>query len=52
MIIVLDDDFNTFEHVAYCLETIIPRMSRKRSWNLAVEVDILGVAEVWIGSLK
>jgi len=30
-VIVLDDDFNTFEHVANCLETIIPGMSRERS---------------------
>ena len=27
-VIVLDDYFNTFEHVANCLETIIPEMSR------------------------
>ena len=30
-IIVLDDDFNTFEHVANCLKKIIPLMSRKRA---------------------
>ena len=38
-IIVLDDNFNSFEHVANCLVTIIPGMSEKRSWELAVEVD-------------
>ena len=32
-IIVLDDNFNTFEHV-----TIIPGMSERRSWGLAVKV--------------
>tara|TARA_B100000212_G_scaffold13635_1_gene9620 strand:+ start:550 stop:855 length:306 start_codon:yes stop_codon:yes gene_type:complete len=51
-IIVLDDDFNTFEHVANCLETIIPEMSRERSWNLAVKVDSEGSAEVWRGPLE
>jgi len=51
-IIVLDDDFNTFEHVANCLETIIPGMSRERSWRLAVEVDSDGSAEVWRGTLE
>ena len=51
-IIVLDDHFNTFEHVANCLETIIPGMSRERSWKLAVEVDSEGSAEVWRGPLE
>ena len=51
-IIVLDDNFNTFEHVANCLETIIPEMSRDRSWKLAVEVDSEGSAEVWRGPLE
>ena len=51
-IIILDDNFNTFEHVAYCLVTIIPGMSKKRSWLLAVEVDREGSAEVWRGPLE
>ena len=51
-IIVLDDNFNTFEHVANCLETIIPGMSRERSWKLAVEVDREGSAEVWRGPFE
>ena len=51
-IIVLDDNFNTFEHVANCLETIIPRMSKNRSWLLAVEVDRQGSAVVWRGPLE
>ena len=51
-VIVLDDDFNTFEHVANCLETIIPGMSRERSWKLAVEVDREGSAEVWRGPFE
>ena len=51
-IIVLDDDFNTFEHVANSLETIIPGMSRERSWKLTVEVDSEGSAEVWRGLIE
>jgi len=51
-IIVLDDDFNTFKHVANCLVTIVPGISEKRSWELAVEVDRDGSAEVWRGPLE
>ena len=51
-IIVLDDNFNTFEHVAKCLVTIIPGLSEKRAWELAVEVDREGAAEVWRGPLE
>ena len=51
-VVVLDDDFNTFEHVANCLKTIIPGMSKERSWRLAVEVDSNGSAEVWRGPLE
>ena len=51
-LIVLDDDFNTFEHVASCLVEIIPAMSKKRSWELAVEVDRQGSAEVWRGPFE
>jgi len=51
-VIVLDDDFNTFEHVANCLKAIIPGISKERSWELAVEVDGEGSAEVWRGPLE
>ena len=51
-VIVLDDDFNTFEHVANCLKAIIPGMNKERSWRLAVEVDSEGVAEVWRGLIE
>ena len=51
-IIVLDDNFNSFEHVANCLVIIIPGMSEKRSWELAVDVDREGSAEVWRGPLE
>ena len=51
-VIVLDDSFNTFQHVANCLLTIIPRMSEKYAWELAIKVDKLGSAEVWRGNLE
>ena len=51
-IIVLDDSFNTFQHVANCLLTIIPGMSEKRAWDLTIKVDKTGLAEVWRGNLE
>ena len=51
-IIVLDDNFNTFQHVANCLLRIIPSMTEKRSWDLTVKVDRTGAAEVWRGPLE
>ena len=51
-VIVLDDNFNTFQHVANCLLTIIPEMSEKRAWDLTIKVDKTGSAEVWRGNLE
>ena len=51
-IIVLNDNLNTFEHVANCLLLIIPGMSKKKAWDLAVKVDKTGSAEVWRGPLE
>ena len=51
-VIVLDDSFNTFQHVANCLLTIIPGMSEKKAWDLTIKVDNTGLAEVWRGNLE
>ena len=51
-VIVLDDSFNTFQHVANCLLIIIPAMSEKRAWDLTITVDKTGSAEVWRGNLE
>ena len=51
-VIVLNDSFNTFHHVANCILTIIPGMSQKRSWDLTIKVDKTGSAEVWGGNLE
>ena len=51
-VIVLDDSFNTFQHVANSLLTIIPNMIEKRAWDLTNKVDKTGSAEVWRGNLE
>ena len=51
-VIVLDDSFNTFQHVANCILKIIPGMSEKRAWNLTIKVDKKGSAEVWRGNIE
>tara|TARA_B100000161_G_scaffold191294_1_gene138582 strand:+ start:113 stop:400 length:288 start_codon:yes stop_codon:yes gene_type:complete len=51
-VIVLDDSFNTFQHVADCLLKIIPEISEKRAWDLTINVDKIGSAEVWRGNLE
>ena len=51
-VIVLDDSFNTFQHVVNCLLAIIPGMSEKCAWDLTINVDKTGSAEVWRGNLE
>ena len=51
-VIVLDDNFNTFHHVANSLLTIIPSMSENKAWYLTIKVDKTGSAEVWRGNLE
>ena len=51
-VIVLDDSFNTFQHVANSLLTIIPDMTEKKAWELTIKVDNSGSAEVWRGNLE
>lgn len=48
-IIVLDDDFNTFQHVANCLMKYIPHMTSDRAWDLTHQVHNEGQAIVWVG---
>ena len=51
-VIVLDDNFNTFQHVANCILTIIPAMSEKKAWDLTIKVDMTGSAVVWRGNFE
>ncbi len=51
-VIVLDDDVNTFQHVANCLQKIIPGMNEEKAWKLAHKINNEGQAEVWRGPLE
>lgn len=48
-VIVLDDDFNTFEHVSRCLMKYIPGMTESVAWELTNQVHYEGLATVWVG---
>jgi ATP-dependent Clp protease adaptor protein ClpS len=48
-VIVLDDDFNTFQHVADCLMKYIPGMTGDTAWELTNQVHFEGQAIVWVG---
>ncbi|NJN88627.1 MAG: ATP-dependent Clp protease adapter ClpS [Leptolyngbyaceae cyanobacterium SL_7_1] len=48
-VIVLNDDFNTFQHVAECLMKHIPQMTSDRAWALTQQVHDEGQAIVWVG---
>lgn len=48
-VIVLNDDFNTFEHVARCLMKYIPQMTEELAWDLTNQVHYEGLAIVWVG---
>ncbi|MGD1936311.1 MAG: ATP-dependent Clp protease adapter ClpS [Cyanophyceae cyanobacterium] len=48
-IIVLNDDFNTFQHVSQCLVKYIPHMSADKAWDLTLEIHHDGQAIVWVG---
>lgn len=48
-VIVLNDDFNTFQHVAECLMKYIPGMTSDTAWELTDQVHHEGQAIVWVG---
>jgi ATP-dependent Clp protease adaptor protein ClpS len=48
-VVVLDDDFNTFQHVVESLVRIIPGMLADKAWELAHRIDGEGSAVVWCG---
>ena len=48
-VIVLNDDFNTFQHVHECLVKYIPGMTSDRAWELTNQVHFEGQAIVWVG---
>jgi ATP-dependent Clp protease adaptor protein ClpS len=48
-VIVLNDNHNTFEGVAFALATVIPGVSYERGLRLADEIHNRGQAIVWSG---
>jgi ATP-dependent Clp protease adaptor protein ClpS len=48
-VIVLNDDFNTFQHVHDCLMKYIPGMTTDQAWELTNQVHYEGQAIVWVG---
>ncbi len=48
-IIVLNDDFNTFQHVSNCLMQYIPGMTSDRAWEYTNQIHYEGQAIVWVG---
>jgi ATP-dependent Clp protease adaptor protein ClpS len=51
-VIVLNDDVNTFEHVAICLIRIIPNTTPEKAWEIAHQIHNNGSATVWSGPLE
>lgn len=47
--IVLNDDHNTFEHVARTLARVLPGMSYEHGMTLANKIHNTGRARVWSG---
>ncbi len=47
--IVLNDDHNTFDHVASTLARVVPGVSLDRGYQLAEQIHTSGQAIVWAG---
>jgi len=49
LVIVLNDDHNTFDHVARTLANVIPGVSLERGYGFAEQIHNRGQAIVWTG---
>ncbi|HZA90169.1 MAG TPA: ATP-dependent Clp protease adaptor ClpS [Solirubrobacterales bacterium] len=49
LVIVKNDDHNTFDHVAKTLAQVIPGVSVERGYRIADEIHNTGQAVVWSG---
>jgi ATP-dependent Clp protease adaptor protein ClpS len=49
LVIVLNDDHNTFDHVASTLARVIPGVSADQGYRLADRIHNSGQAAVWTG---
>lgn len=50
MVIVLNDDHNTFDHVAQTLARVIPGVSLDNGYAMADRIHNSGQASVWTGA--
>jgi ATP-dependent Clp protease adaptor protein ClpS len=48
-VVVLNDDHNTFEGVAFALSSVLPGVSYDQGMSLATEIHNAGLAIVWSG---
>jgi ATP-dependent Clp protease adaptor protein ClpS len=48
-VVVLNDDFNTFDHVAETLASVIPGITLAQGYRLADRIHNTGCAIVWSG---
>jgi ATP-dependent Clp protease adaptor protein ClpS len=48
-VIVLNDDHNTFDHVASTLASVLPGVSLDRGYRMADEIHNRGRSIVWSG---
>jgi ATP-dependent Clp protease adaptor protein ClpS len=48
-VVVLNDDFNTFDHVAETLANVIPGVTLAQGYRLADQIHHAGCAIVWSG---
>ena len=48
-VIVLNDDHNTFQGVAFALSSVLPGVDYDRGMALATKIDATGLAIVWSG---
>jgi ATP-dependent Clp protease adaptor protein ClpS len=49
-VIVLNDDHNTFQGVAYALSSVLPGVSYEKGMSLATRIHETGLAVVWSGN--
>ena len=51
-VVVLNDDHNTFDHVARTLARVIPGVSVQHGYTIADRIHNRGLAVVWSGPLE
>lgn len=51
-VVVLNDDHNTFDHVARTLARVIPTITVQQGYKIADRIHNSGLAVVWSGPLE